>query len=450
MSKRLNKLIDEMNLNLENADYKIKAQDIKNRVNETLNADLQERKNFMRQRILKTVIIIAVITVLTTTTAFAALNIDLLKTFFVGDTSSMQDFVKTPEQSVTDGRFTLTLKQVLASKYQVLVLYSIEGLTDDAVRELMSDKFVDMDTISFGPENWNDSTHMSGYSTRELLEKRTAAKRYWAIESTGVLNTDEADFFIRLNKMKNPQKIIVPMKCNVETKEFSLAGQPYGDAIIKYSPLGIIFGKGIKNNSEKSLHTNIGVFFRMKDGEIKTLNELLDLTSGELVKSEEGTEYQRYEYNGLFREIQKISDFKGIIIGNIEYDIKDTSKTKPVQIDEHLYPFDIKPVYKDVLWLPVYEFSKKIDADFKWDDKLRSATIKYRGSKYVITDGSDVVLKDGKEIKLEEGKAFILDGKLVAPGDILYEVFHMTIDVIPFDDNGDKIDVKDWIWTITP
>ena len=451
MSKRLNKLIDEMNLNLKNAGYKIKAQDIKNRVNDTLNADLQERKNFMRQRFFKTAAITATIIVLTTVTAFAAQNIDLLKTFFVGDTSSMQGFVKTPEQSVTDGRFTLTLEQVLASKYQFFVIYSVEGLTDDAVQELMSDKFTNIDTISFAPENWNDSTYMSGYSTRELLEKRTAAKRYWAIESSAVLNTDEADFFIRLNKMKNPQKIIVPMKCKVETKEFSLAGQPYGDAVIKYSPLGIIFEKGIKNNSKLN-DTDTGVFFRMKDGEIKTFNELLDLTCyGGLVKSEEGTEYQRYEYSGLFREIQKISDYKSIIIGNIEYDIKDTSKTKPVQIDEHLYPFNIKPVYKDVLWLPVYEFSKKINADFKWDDKSRSATIKYRGSKYVITDGSDVVLKDGKEMKLEgDSKAFILDGKLVAPESILYGVFYMTNYVKPFDENGDKIDVKDWIWTITP
>lgn len=398
MSKRLNKLIEEMNLNLENADYKIKAQDIKNRVNDILNTDLQERKNCTRQRFLKTAAIIATIAVLTTTTAFAAINIDLLKTFFTGDSSSMQGFVKTPKQSVTDGRFILTLEQVLASKYQVLVIYSVEGLTDDAVKELMSDKFVDMDTISFGSENGNNP---SGFSSRELLDKRTAAKRYWTIESAGILNTDEADFFIRLNKMENAQKIIIPMKFNVETMEFSFAGQPYGDAIIKYSPLGITLEKGIKTNSKHSFTNYTGVFFRMKNGEIKTFNELLDLKDCVNVSLKDGAEYQRYEYHALFREINKISDFKSIIIDNIEYDIKDTSPKKQAQIDEHLYPFDIKPVYKDlrpvyqgVLWLPVYEFSEKIGADYKWDNKSRTATIEYRGSTYVITEGSGVVLKD--------------------------------------------------------
>lgn len=448
MSKRLNKLVKEMDLSPANEDYIIMAQDIKNKVNEALNTDLEERKSYMRQRFLKTVVTIAVITVLTTTTAFAALNIDLLRTFFTGDTSFLEDFVKTPQQSVTDGRFTLTLEQVIASKYQVLVIYSVEGLTDDAIRELMSDGFVDIDTISFGPDNRKNTEKFDGFESWELAEKRTTVKRYWAVESSDVLNTNESDFFIRLNKMKNPQKIIVPMKCNVETKELVFAGQPYGKAMIKFSPLGIIYEKGISDMKELPFHTD--VFFRQKSGEIKTFNELLELKGGGAVNfnedAEKDAEYHRYEYNALFREIHDLSEFRSVIIGNIEYDIKNTSKTKPVKIDKHLYPFELKPAYKDVLWLPVNEFSQKIGADYKWDDKSRSATIKYRGSKYVITDGSDVVIKDGNEIKLEE-KPFVLDGKLVAPGYILDEAFHMTIDVKK---NDSQTDVKDWVWIITP
>ncbi|MEG1584849.1 MAG: DUF4179 domain-containing protein, partial [Anaerovorax sp.] len=249
MSKRLNELICQLEMTQEHAGEKIDRKAIVDKVNHVLNVDITERKIYMRQKFLKTAAIVAMLTAITTATVFAAANTDFLKIFFKGDTSPMENFVQTPNQSVSDGRFTLTLEQVLAAKYQAMVTYSVEALTEDAAAELNEvdergyDNFMGMDTISFGPVQY-ENIQFSGYGQRELMEKRTHSKRYYSIVSEAITNEDEKDFYISLNKMKDPQKIIVPMKCNVETKEFILSGQPYGDGILKYSPLGISFERG--------------------------------------------------------------------------------------------------------------------------------------------------------------------------------------------------------------
>ena len=63
---------------------------------------------------IKVIIIAAVIIALGATTVFTAKNSDWLKEFFEGDTSAVHSNVITPMASISDGRFTLTLEQVLA------------------------------------------------------------------------------------------------------------------------------------------------------------------------------------------------------------------------------------------------------------------------------------------------------------------------------------------------
>ncbi len=444
MNKRLNAL--EKELGCESSNFIIDTHKIRNKVNTTLNTDLEERKIYMKQKLIKMIAIVAAIVALGATTAFAAINSDLLKAFFEGDTSAIQSNVKTPKESVTDGRFTLTLEQVLASKYQVLVVFSVEGLTPDAVSELMKDRSGLMsgaEPISFGPKDKKaiEQFKFSGYGWGEIEEKKTSTKRYWALSSSYSLNENEEDYYIKLSAMKHAKEITIPMKCNVETLDLVLKNPSYGDTEIKMTPIGVVLET---TNNETEFFTN--VFFRMKNGEIKTFNELLknNMDYGNDPAQE------KLKCGALFHSIMNLSDFKSVIVDNIEYDIKDTTKTKKVEIDKKLYPFKIKPVNKDKCYMPVSEFCEKIGAAMEWDDKTESLTITYRDSKYVITNGSNVVLKDGKKITLHnDEEIFFSDGKLVASIEFIEDAFHMRID-FPFELHLKNIPEKDWTWTVIP
>ncbi|MDF2984615.1 MAG: hypothetical protein K0R50_125, partial [Eubacterium sp.] len=348
MNKRLNALSNEVGC--EGSNFKIDTKDIKNKVNSSLNTDFEERKIYMKQKLIKMIAIAAAIIALGATTVFAAVNSDLLKEFFEGDTSAVQNNVKTPKESVTDGRFTLTLEQVLASKYQVLVVFSVEGLTTEAISELMRDGKEDLmsniDSISFGPKDKKamEQFKFNGYTWGEIEEKRTSTKRYWALSSSYSLNENEEDYYIKLGAMKPAKEITVPMKCNVETLDLVLKNPSYGDTEIKMTPIGVLLET---TNNEIEFFTN--VFFRMKNGEIKTFNELL---KNNMDYGNDPAE-EKLKGGALFHSIMNFSDFKSVIVDNIEYDIKDTTKTKKVEIDKKLYPFKIKPVNKDKCYMPV-------------------------------------------------------------------------------------------------
>ena len=204
MNKRLHELYYELEIDkseMNNVPV-IKSGDIIRCVNDTLDAVPEVRRIHMRQKVKKTVLVAAMIAVLGASTVFAAVNTDFLRTFFTGDTSYLDEFVQTPMESVTDGKYTLTLEQVLATVNHALVVYSVEALTDEAKEELNSENergisnFIGMDVLTFGVVDHN-SAKLEGLTQREIPERRTDNKRYFAL-TVDIENENEADFFIRL------------------------------------------------------------------------------------------------------------------------------------------------------------------------------------------------------------------------------------------------------------
>ncbi|HWQ76815.1 MAG TPA: hypothetical protein VN441_16030 [Syntrophomonas sp.] len=411
MSKRLNKLLDELGLDHgeRNNMPGIPTLNITKRVNDALNAIPKEKEVYMRQKFFKSVAVTAMVVVLGVTSIFAAANFDVLKEFFVGDSSFMQQFVKTPRESVSDGQFKLTLEEMLTDKYHVLMVYSIEGLTDDAISDLMRvdpyDDFMyinttdgSLSTMSISPHS---EEHGASWYQYEIKEKRTDTTRYWAYYDE-LDDTSAEALRLRLNKMSGGQSITVPMNSNVETKELTLTGQPYGDVFVRLSPIGIVVEKGTKTGTGLDTAFN-EVFFRMKDGGIKTYNQLASMFKGYMGVSDqfptaENPGYHRYRYEARFLDAIPMSEFKSIIIGNIEYDINNPAKTSYVTIDEKFKPFEVEGLSigdgSIGVCLPVEEVCDKLGADMSWDGER--LTIKYRGSTVEITDHSDIYKKDGK------------------------------------------------------
>jgi len=461
MNKRLNDLKSEIGINI--PDFKDDTRLIVDKVNGVLNADLQERKIYMRQKFLKTAFIAAMIVILGASAVFASISIssDFLGTFFEGDTSYLDGHVQAPRQNVTDGRYTLTLEQTLVTTQQALVVFSVEALTDETIAALNAtdergfSTFMGMDTISFGPVYGGQHLQFGGWSQSSLAERDTETKRYFAITVSSMMNENEEDFFIRLNKMTDTQKIVIPMATNIETHEFVLACSLGNESVLRFTPLGITLERTVSTEGDIFFNMISGLYFRRNSGEINTFSQLLRKYGVSLVEwPEEEIIYLRYEMSTMFREVMSISEFSGIILNGIEHDINDTSVTTPFTPDQTIRPFEMKPYYRGHLWVPLRELCENIGADIRWDNEINGAIVEYRNSTFVIARDSTIVIRDGEVFdfynEFDCDATFISeDGRLIVSSRLL-DLMRIGAIATNREVNGEFLPVSQWIWTIIP
>ncbi|MCL1873553.1 MAG: DUF4179 domain-containing protein [Clostridiales bacterium] len=381
-------------------------------------SETKHREKFqIRRKPLKTAAVAALVVLISITSTFAVFNFGIIREFFAGDSSFIRQFVKTPLESVSDEHFKLTLEEILTDNHYLFMVYSVEGLTDEAIAELMSadDLRYDYDFkykltvspspgISLGDPGGKFTGTFYPAHSYEIVERRTATARYWAYYDE-MENVSEEPLTLRLDTMRDDQYITVPADCNVEAKELLLRGQPYGDVSVRLSPIGITLEKGVKTSEIKDMSFT-EVFFRMKNGEIKTYNQLVYKGAGGFMG---GTgaftgasgEETRCKYGARFYDTMPLSDFKSIIVGNIEYEINNPAKMSAVTLEASMYPVEVKSIIlPDKVtrgvnsWLPAEEVCDKLGADMAWDGN--TMTIKYRGSEVEINEPAYTYKKDGE------------------------------------------------------
>ena len=132
------------------------------------------------------------------------------------------------------------------------------------------------------------------------------------------------------------------MDYDIETKTVQLGGMT-----VSYNPISIdvTLADMAEDMCAECDWNGSYLYFRMKDGEIKTLNRL-------------------YKYSGKdstsisawARGIIEHDEIQSIIANGAEYLVSDSSAVKAVKIDKTLKPFVMKLYIKDHLWLPLKEF----------------------------------------------------------------------------------------------
>ena len=331
---------------------------------------------------------------ITASVCAAAMSNEFFGEVFSGDTSYLADFVKTERQSVSDENYTLTLEQYLVAEKQAVVIFSIEAQTDTAIAEFNAvdergnSIFRDMDTIGFGPVDYKKA-YISSFSTGSVNKKfDTDKKKYFVLKCNSIDNNDKIDFYICTNKIKGSPKIVFPMESNIETKTLK-----FDNIEVRYNPISIELSYPA---AEKNVCDWCGIstnyfYFRMKNGEIKTFNQLYSW-SGSNIKTNMG------HFRAWAKRIIKPDEIKSIIVNDTEYPADGVSNSEKIEIDSYLKPFIIKPYIKEHLWLPLREFCEKLGADIVWNESESTATVTYRGSTYVFTPGSTKIIIDGETV----------------------------------------------------
>lgn len=350
----------------------------------------------------KGTVAMALITVLTIVMSLcaAAMSNEYLGGIFEGDTSYLADFVNTGKKSVEDKNYRLTLEQYLVSEKQAMVIFSVELVSDKALTEFNSEDengnmlFWDMDTISFGPVKRN-AAKIGGFGMRQLGDGRfdTERKKYFVLESSDIKNDDCADFYISLNKIEGSPKITFPMKPNLETVSLDLDG-----ILVEYDPISVRVTRTVKSDDANPGSVE-GLWFRMKNDEIKTFNQLYGVSMGTSSKPDkDGNTLWICVTNALAKNVIKPGEIKSVISGSTEYSAADASKIGETKIPDSLKPFEIKPYNDGNLRLPLRELCEKLGAGIEWNQKEFSAIVNYRGTTYVFKPGSTEITINGKTV----------------------------------------------------
>lgn len=400
MKSRLEKLRNEVMPECREDVSYISSKDILNKVDEKLNAVPSERRIYMKQKVLKGFAIACIVTAAMASSVFAMTNIDLLKQFFSGDTTSMEKYVKTLGESVSDGNIRISIDKVITTKYSIKTVVAAEALTPEGEKILNSEDFELIRDTYINYVNDYDGHYIEGWGGQELFEYNTDKMRVWefSIDAMGT-EKDGEEVALQFECIDTDDNVIViELNTDVETIEYTLPGQPYGNAVLKLNPMGVIIEKEVPADEELEIY-DMNTFFIMDDGSVKTYNQLFDVDMMSLRK--EGKEYDRWECTADAREILDLSKFKKVIVDGIEYDLDNVNNYKKADESSLLKPFETET--KD-FYVPFDDFLKGIGAE------MTENGFKYNGNTYEITNSGGII-KNGDIENSFDKRIVTMDGK---------------------------------------
>lgn len=391
-----------------------------------------ERRNQMKMRKKAAALALAALTL--TGAAWAANRFNVLDAVFQGDTTAAQPMADHQPRQVSDGNFTLTVASSVSDGRTAYLLVEVEALTDQARERLFSDEFIHMDTFSVRPV-WKDPEEdlwIRGMGMGEEQSQRTDSRRVWSMEVN--MDVDKAQGVrVRLYDMAKDLAVETPL-----TPAESVAVQV-----------------GAKGPGAPSLHNGLGgqieierislspftcqvesaggkersdadplIFFRMKDGSLRTQSQMMEFTSGGI--EEEGGYREKWISNYRFKSVQDLSQIQAVVVFGMEYPL-DGGEAKPVEIDSKLMPFRIE--FDETMTerlgenggyaMPLARLCQGLGAEYHWDQDSQTATCRYRDTEIAFTVGSKIALVNGREQEMF-GAPELRQGQLmIAPSEDL-------------------------------
>ena len=360
---------------------------------------------------------LAAAAVLMAGSAFAvAYRWGVLEVFFHGDTSQVEPYVQTAVGSAENQDYRLTVDSAVCDSQTLYAIITVEGLNDQAVEDLISNKVIAeshrevwgqemvdslMDNGSAGPDTFwaafaDSGTHVSGIQDQELTAPSDTS-RSWQVKISRMdadHQMDSGSILFWLGFMGKEYAVAIPTDTAMETIQLSIDRDvqpqyPDGPTVfvqsLELSPVSLSY-VGTYWDAQRDADNPPLVFFRMKDGQITTQMQLGYHWNGAGKINESDRLYQvRYQTDTPV----DLDQVASIILGDMEFPL-DGSDPFPADVPENLYPFtctEIIPGENHFFRFPVEELCQKLGADYQWDESTQSASITYREVTLHLTVG---------------------------------------------------------------
>ena len=432
------------------------AKQIKRRVRAALDADPEERRLYMKQKMRFAVSLAAALALMGGSALAVAGNWNVLNAFFEGDTSAAQGLVDEQARSVSDGSFTLTVSSSASDGQTAYLLATVTGKTPEAVETLMAEDFENMDTWNYDcietetddpPAESGGAIMISSLGAGEEEQLRTENSRTWALDAGVTEHTTAIRLW--LGVMGREYALEIPLnQAQSVTVDVHASGEGVptmsnlsgGNLTVEQVTLSAFTCsiQGIRTSQVEPL-----VFFRMADGSLRTTGQMMHFTDGHTLSLEE----DRCVWNYEFHQVQDLEQIRGIILFGREYPL-DGSESFDVMVDEKLYPFQISLMERlsedGGYGVPVRALCEGLGGTCVWDNATKTAVCTYRDVTIALTLGSGTALVNGAPVALENPTAN-QGGSLAANCGVFLDAWQIQMKAAAEEPGGERV-----AWVVTP
>lgn len=374
---------------------------------------------------------LAAAAMLMTGSAFAvAYRWGVLEVFFHGDTSQVEPYVQTAVGSAENQDYRLTVDSAVCDSQTLYAIITVEGLNDQAVEDLISNKVIAeshrevwgqemvdslMDNGSAGPDTFWATFVDSGVSTSGIQYQslpapsdtsRSCRVKISLIDADRQIGTGPILFW--LGFMGKEYAVEIPTDTAMETVQLSIDRDiqpeyPGGPTVfvqsLELSPVSLSY-VGTYWDAQRDADNPPLIFFRMKDGQILTRMQLgyTFLDHATRINLDDMLFQAQYQTDTPV----DLDQVASIILGDMEFPL-DGSDPFPADVPENLYPFtctEIIPGENHFFRFPVEELCQKLGANYRWDASTQTATATYRGVTLTMTVGESCYQVNGETIEL--------------------------------------------------
>ena len=412
---------------------------VADRVMEQIQAEEPETHQTRRKPMHKKKLLLslaAALVVLTGSAVAVGSRLGLLGLFFQGDTSGLESYVRTEVGSAENEDYRFTVNSAYYDGITVYATVTVEGLNDQAVEDLKSNKVIAeyhrevwgqemvdglLESGGAGPDtfqaNLREITQEAGYEYAggggggSELPAPSDTSRSWAV-SRGFqrwLGPVDTPMELWLSFMGRDYSVEIPL----DTVAGSAHLEPNQEFL--FNPL----------NGQRAVLTEATLTPTQLYYEIQTLGErtqdmgwdaadsrfVLKMEDGSLITSSQlgntgGGIYDwnlnHFAFQVEFTDVKftDVTEVESILFGDTEFPL-DGSEPAPADEDERLYPFYVPRYEENGPWYTdVQALCQGLGAEYAWDADTQTATATYRDVTIQMTVDSSQVLVNGEPMEL--------------------------------------------------
>ena len=411
------------------------------RTGEELPQDNRKRRNPMHKRKL-ILSLAAALAVLSGSAVAVAGHLGVLDAFFQGDTSALESYVQTQVGSTENQDYRFTVDSAYYDGISVYAVVTVEGLNDQAVADLKSNKVIaDCHRDFWGDEMADDllkrgSAGPDGFlsNAREVAQERggqdtgsgtganelpapSDTSRSWKIDVSFQewMGPLEDSLLLWPAFMGRDYGVEIPLDQVTHAIRLTpdqevllnpISGQRAVVKEIAFTPTQLSFQvempEPVETDSAFVTSANWWFALGLKDGSVVTSSQL-GWPGNSIYDPETGLYESSGEFNSIL--IPNVEDVVSILIGDMAFPANASAPT-PVDPEEHLRPFavsvpsgrDLAEGRKDLISLRL--MCEGLGAVYTWDQESQTATAVFRGVTVQIPVGSSTIYVDGEPVEL--------------------------------------------------